>query len=70
MGNEKDSTKTVLGGVITGNAAGMRDTIQIVGGTVTMTAGNLVLGMPLLFISGVSAIAGTHFWKKEKRSYP
>ena len=39
--DETGGTKTVHGGVITGNAAGNSGTIQI-GGTVTMTAGNLV----------------------------
>ena len=39
--DETGGTKTVYGGVITGNAAGNSGTIQI-GGTVTMTAGNLV----------------------------
>ena len=39
--DETGGTKTVHGGVITGNTAGNSGTIQI-GGTVTMSAGNLV----------------------------
>ena len=39
--DETGGTKTVNGGVITGNTAGNSGTIQI-GGTVTMSAGNLV----------------------------